>query len=514
MENHSFQKQLLLLLAFMILFGLASIHLGQDINWDLRNYHFYNPYAFLHHRFGLDIAPAMMQTYFNPFLDILNYSLITTQKPIIVGFILGAISGITAFFVYKITFLFSEKHWLALFSVLIGMTGYAGIVQLGSTTNETKTACLLTIGIYCILKSLRHTEKPYYWLSVGGFLSGLAVGFKLTAATMGLGIIAGFIFIQRPSKQHLLAISMLVFSIGLGFLVSNGYWMWTLYQHFQNPLFPFYNNIFHSPYASLNNFKDTHFHPQDIKHYIFLPFYFFEHNTLSTELQMRDPRLGVTFIFIFLFACSRFLDFFRKRKNLEISSEIKFILIAFIASYASWLIQFAIYRYAVSLEILSGILISYFISYFFKKYSTQITILVILFLAIQADTTYANWGRIPFGKSYFTFDPNFVAPKNSLVILLGGNPLAYTVPFIAPENTVVGVGNNMMSPTNPNKLQFEENKLINDFNGPIYSVSLPTLTLENHKILSYYHLYQDQKNCILTRTHIENIMICPLNRIK
>ncbi|MBA3707173.1 MAG: glycosyltransferase family 39 protein, partial [Bacteroidetes bacterium] len=176
--------------------------MGQDINWDLRNYHFYNPYAFLHHRLGFDIAPAMMQSYFNPFLDILNYCLITTQKPIVVGFILGAISGITAFFTYKITFLMTEKHGLALFSVLIGMTGYAGIVQLGSTTNETKTACLLLIGIYCILKSLCHAEKPFYWLFLGGFLSGLAIGFKLTAATMGIGIIVGFVFIQRPSKQH------------------------------------------------------------------------------------------------------------------------------------------------------------------------------------------------------------------------------------------------------------------------------------------------------------------------
>src|SRR5579872_274005 len=210
----SLQKQILLLLLSMLIFGLWSIHLGQDFSWDLRNYHFYNPYAFLHHRLDFDIAPAMIQTYFNPFLDLLNYFLITTQKPIVAGFLLGAISGITAFFIYKITLLLLEKPWLAFLATFIGMTGYASVIQLGATTNETKTACLLIIAIYSILRSLNnkeggrnkfrnffsdgaapaidahilvrngrkrscgtyfvhhlHNKKAFYWIILGGFLT-------------------------------------------------------------------------------------------------------------------------------------------------------------------------------------------------------------------------------------------------------------------------------------------------------------------------------------------------------
>src|SRR5579872_53626 len=220
----SLQKQILLLLLSMLIFGLWSIHLGQDFSWDLRNYHFYNPYAFLHHRLDFDIAPAMIQTYFNPFLDLLNYFLITTQKPIVAGFLLGAISGITAFFIYKITLLLLEKPWLAFLATFIGMTGYASVIQLGATTNETKTSCLLIIAIYSILISFNNKEKAFYWVILGGFLTGLAVGFKLTAATNGVGIVIAYIFTQRPTKSHLVSGLVLIVTVVIGFLISNGYW--------------------------------------------------------------------------------------------------------------------------------------------------------------------------------------------------------------------------------------------------------------------------------------------------
>lgn len=36
--------------------GLLSIVIGQDANWDLRNYHIYVPYSVVNDRIGVDIA--------------------------------------------------------------------------------------------------------------------------------------------------------------------------------------------------------------------------------------------------------------------------------------------------------------------------------------------------------------------------------------------------------------------------------------------------------------------------
>src|SRR5687767_13972866 len=47
-------------LGIVVPFGflLLNLTLGQDANWDLRNYHWYNAYSFLNGRFGFDVVPA------------------------------------------------------------------------------------------------------------------------------------------------------------------------------------------------------------------------------------------------------------------------------------------------------------------------------------------------------------------------------------------------------------------------------------------------------------------------
>ena len=57
--------------------ALLSIKLGQDAFWDTKNYHLYNAWAFLNHRYARDIAPASMQSYFNPLLDVAYFLLST-----------------------------------------------------------------------------------------------------------------------------------------------------------------------------------------------------------------------------------------------------------------------------------------------------------------------------------------------------------------------------------------------------------------------------------------------------
>jgi len=42
-------------------FGLYAVKLGQDTNWDLLNYHLYNPFAYLNDRLSLDLALAGLQ---------------------------------------------------------------------------------------------------------------------------------------------------------------------------------------------------------------------------------------------------------------------------------------------------------------------------------------------------------------------------------------------------------------------------------------------------------------------
>jgi hypothetical protein len=67
--------------------------LGQDMNWDLLNYHFYNPYLLLADRFDRDVHVAGVQSFLNPAFDVPVYFAIRNAPPVAVGLALGALQG-------------------------------------------------------------------------------------------------------------------------------------------------------------------------------------------------------------------------------------------------------------------------------------------------------------------------------------------------------------------------------------------------------------------------------------
>src|SRR6266851_1694293 len=96
-----------LLLAAMLLAGTASVVLlRQDVNWDLQNYHFYNAWAFVHGRLGWDLAPAQLQTFHNPLLDLPFYGMVAADwPPRLISFAMALPAGVGAFFLAKILLL-------------------------------------------------------------------------------------------------------------------------------------------------------------------------------------------------------------------------------------------------------------------------------------------------------------------------------------------------------------------------------------------------------------------------
>src|ERR1700688_351004 len=96
-------RSMRLLFAAPILFGLVSVLIGQDTNWDLRNYHWYNPYALLNGRFDLDIAPAGLQSFFSPLLDIPWFILGRALPALLIGFLLGAVHSANLILIYFIS---------------------------------------------------------------------------------------------------------------------------------------------------------------------------------------------------------------------------------------------------------------------------------------------------------------------------------------------------------------------------------------------------------------------------
>src|SRR6185295_2470700 len=133
---------------FMMLTGFYALHLGQDSNFDLRNYHWYNAFNFLHHRFDIDIAAASKPSHNNPLLDALNYLIIELcHKSRRAEFTLGALHGISLYFLFQIALIFFKefpfKLFYSLLAVLIGATGVASLYQIGTTYNESQVTIFI-----------------------------------------------------------------------------------------------------------------------------------------------------------------------------------------------------------------------------------------------------------------------------------------------------------------------------------------------------------------------------------
>src|ERR1700734_3631580 len=85
-------------------FGMLAVALGQDANWDLRNYHWYNAYAFLNGRDGFDLLPSQTPYFYNPALDVPFYLLATHVPAKVAGFALGFVQGLNFILLFMLAY--------------------------------------------------------------------------------------------------------------------------------------------------------------------------------------------------------------------------------------------------------------------------------------------------------------------------------------------------------------------------------------------------------------------------
>ena len=83
--------------------GLLSVILGPDNYWDLRYYHLYAPWAYLHGRYLYDIGPAQKQGFLNPTAVLRARFLAAQQFPPPCRLHHGAVHGINAALLVAIT---------------------------------------------------------------------------------------------------------------------------------------------------------------------------------------------------------------------------------------------------------------------------------------------------------------------------------------------------------------------------------------------------------------------------
>src|SRR6202140_4459437 len=141
--------------------GLLSVMLGPDNYWDLRYYHLYAPFAYLHGRFLYDIGPAQEQGFLNPTADFLLYGLISSPLndfPRVIAFIMGAVHGINAALLLAITCEVirppdpTERLTLRAAAWVMGVSGAGFVGLLGTCSNDLTTSLFVPGALLSLIK--------------------------------------------------------------------------------------------------------------------------------------------------------------------------------------------------------------------------------------------------------------------------------------------------------------------------------------------------------------------------
>lgn len=423
---------------FLIAGGLISATLKYELLFDFIQYHYYNGFAFLNNRLMTDIAASALPTYYNPLLDSFFFLLnqVFKENMSIYYFITGLPFGALMFVFFKIALLFFNpaktggKLCLAL-CLSIALTGYDVWFQIGTSTHEIPVSVFILTAVYLLLEFPEKT--PAYFTA--GLCLGAAAGLKLTAAVYCLSTGLTLILLYKSLDRPKTFIATLAAGGLTGYLAVNGFWAAVLWQNFENPVFPFWNKIFKSPYYPDFNYVDM-LHLYNLKWYeqLFLPFYLILHpydSKIGVCADVSDIRFALVFIIGFIRIVLLAL-----KKAPVLSRRMRFFSLWLFISYIIWNLSSANLRFTIPIETGCAIILvsagwylkksgNIFKEIFFLSFLSILTGILLLtpFLSYK-------WGNRQTG---FLLEEKITLPAGTLLVT-AGLPTAAFAAEIAERN--------------------------------------------------------------------------------
>jgi hypothetical protein len=452
--------------AVPLLFALASVFvMGQDANWDLLNYHLYNAYALLNGRVGVDLAPAAMQSYFNPVLDLPYFLMVKYWPPRAVAFAMGLFHGLNFVFLLLVVkpFVARAKHpnATAILLALAGCLSAVFVSELGNTMGDNTSSVFVLAGMAVAVTRWDDVVgvRGHYllWIMLAGLFIGMGAGAKLTNAIYAVGCALALLLACPGSAVHRLRIAS-AFSLGvvLGIALTGGYWFLMLWELYGNPLFPQFNTVFQSDMAGSLGVADTRWRPKGAVEALFFPFIFALNPARVGESALYQIALPTLYSLFLLWAVAairnRFFRLSAAREGYDFSFEEpsrSYFLLAFAAtSYITWLGIFSIHRYLVPLEMIAPLAIWLLLHRLFKPALAQsLGKKVLLSSVIVVLLFRATWGNVDFGETAFRVElPPIAQPEKTAVMILQGGQHAWLIPFFPSEIEVASLASFPESP--------------------------------------------------------------------
>jgi hypothetical protein len=522
----------------MLLCGFISTILGKDIDWDLANYHYSNAYLFLHHHVNQDIfPPSYVHIHFAPTADFLSYFLINYFTPFQVTFISGAIHGLNLWLTFQIAYFFlkNTKYGIecSIVIALIGIYGCTIFFAIGNLKNDLLISIFILFFIFSQIKSLhyydKYTKKSIQWLLIGGMSAGIAVGLKLTAAVYIAGTVVAYCCLPIRLIDRGKFIFILGCSSFIGFVLSSGYWMRTQWVEYHNPLFPFFNSIFYSPYYSPSNLFFPNTQPQNIWNQIlFSPYLlFFNNQSKSVFIDLR-----YFYLYLLLIATGGLFVWNKYQKTpKKLPLEISWICFFVIFTHLFYQHYFDGLRYVAAIEMLIPLIIYLLVSHLVTPIKIQTCILFLVFITIifgmkpNITGTRLKW----YNNNYFNVTvPDTIKQTSEALALipyseyaLSGDPrpIMFLTAFLPPHWHFAGIPfKHALYDTSDTISEIKIRNTIENYSGQIFFITPEPFLAALYDRALHFNLIPagncDEIENERSRALQQKVLICPVKKIK
>jgi len=493
----------------------AAVRLGQDVSWDVQNYHYYIGWAFLHKPRFYDFAPAQVQSFFNPLLHVLSYLLLAHFPARAAAAVLGAVQGLNLYLLFQISqTLF--RRWRAPYRYLIsagnalaGFYGAINAMELGGTFGDNMVSILTLAGLLLGFRYLmalpeagRRAQLPLW---IGGAAIGVAWALKLTAIIYAAGIVAAMTVVLLPATRRLRPLAALYGGMAGGFLAAYGFWGLDLVRRYHNPVYPYLNSIFRSSYYDLHNTMDARFMPRDWQEMLFYPFYFIRENHLVSEVVFRDARLACCYAALALLAIfaliARIRRYARKQAPAPVRGESRCLLalsLFFVIAYAAWQYIFSVYRYLAVLELLAPTLLALSLAWLLRNKTLVLGASLAAGLGVSLTVVPMNYGRQAFDDGFLRVEaPAIPDLDRSVVLMVGEEGTAYILPHFPPTTRFVRVFSNFVWPGRNERLDREIRGILGryDLARTLAYLANTEEAVSARSTLAYFGLTLDGRPC-------------------
>ncbi|WP_143217424.1 glycosyltransferase family 87 protein, partial [Acetobacter sp. DsW_063] len=443
-------RQALINVSMWIMFFASLVSVSfrqkQDINYDQINYHYYVSYALIHWRYWRDIAPAqIVHTYLNPLIYVPWYAATTLVGPKFATLLQCALQSTAIFPLMGVVriLLPGQKNASRLptriLTIVLALASPMLWSEAGTSFADAALATPIVASLYFCLKWRRSGDDRN--LTLSGLCLGVAAGLKLTCGIYepGLLLIGVMPFVRGRISFRALAMQPMAFMMGL--IASSG-WLFALcFLKFRNPVFPYFNSVFHAVEGANRSYRDTAYVPHSLLSALSFPLRWAQGGSITSELFFRDIRPLIALALICALAVGLIAPRLRLRRqqceHTESPDLLIDVIVFFVASIVVWMCAFSIQRYFLPGEIISGVIIGACLDRLLSA-RFSVALLIVIEVGSFASLRISDWGHTNWLRT--TYDLTIPAQfQDATMVFIAGEPFAFAGTFFSPDATLVGM---------------------------------------------------------------------------